>query len=904
MIFEKLQQNKTIRRLKKDCDKILALEEKFSKLSNDELRDFSLSLLNGKKDKYGQLPQEYMHEAFALVRETTFRALGLKQYPVQIMGGLALLEGSIAEMNTGEGKTLMSYFPAYIRALTGENVHILTSNEYLAKRDAEQASKIFEMLGLSTGVAVSGMSRKEKKQAYSKNITYSTVSEVGFDYLRDQDVTVVTEKVQRGLNYVIVDEADNALLDEASTPLIISGEEIVTDKELIKQCAEFVSELDKNDIEYDDELKSVFLTAEGQEKLERYFGINAQTHNERNIENIYYRVNNALKAEELFTKNKDYAVVDGKIGIIDRYTNRIMPGRMYTRGLHQALEAKEGLEISDQTCAKAQITIGSLVSQYKVKAGMTGTASTDKDELDVSYGMPVVKIPTNKKSQRVDLPLRIFASQEAKNMAVIEDIFQRHEKGQPILIGVSSVEMSRVYEKLLSQIGLEYNVLNAVDHEREDFVVAQAGRKGAITIATNVAGRGTDILLGGNPAFMAKAKLREMGYDIHQIAIAESALEGINDDEVKIKALYKKLKSEYSQITKSEKREVIDAGGLCVIGTELNISRRIDDQLKGRAGRQGDKGESRMYCSLDDFIFEYYGDPKELDILKSKYKNVEERIADQMVKDKLLKIQRVAESKEQASRKWVRRTNSAFDEIRKAYEEMRKDVYQSEDFNSIYQKLFNLQIENEYNREFSKEENNDVLKYDKRIEEMLYKYGIKDEACDEEKLFGKDKETVEELAKMVAKKYEDNLVKVYGINNKIVEFDKLKLLNDLGKMWTHYLEEFNDMDMTAGTSFRFSSNLDVDMKKKSGDMFNRYFNEMAEEYLNENYFDLKWKAEHFVQSVSGLKTDETGVKLCDASKVLASRVRKKKRPIENNIETNENKTVEIKNKQIDEQQEA
>ncbi len=864
MIFDKIQDNRMLKRYKKDSDKILALEEKFANMSNEELKNFSISLFNGEKDKYGQLPVERKNEAFALVREATYRATGLKQYPVQIIGGLALLEGNISEMNTGEGKTLMSYFPAYIRALTGENVHVITSNEYLAKRDAEQAEKVFDMLGISVGFTASGMSKAEKREAYNKNITYATATEIGFDYLRDQNVINFKDKVQRGLNYAIIDEVDNALLDEASIPLIISGYTEVTDKALIKKAYEFISTLDEEDIEYDDEHKTVYLSDSCDEKIEEFFGLSFSDEKQEGlVAQVMLRVTNALKAEKLMKRNVDYAVIDGKIEIIDRFTNRILKGRMFSRGLHQAIEAKEGLEISNQNRSLSQITIGDLINQYKVRAGMTGTASTEKNEFNSVYSMDVVKIPTNKENQRVDHPMSVFASMEDKNLAIIRDVMARHAKGQPVLIGVSSVEMSKVYEKLLKEFGIEYNVLNAIDHEKEDFVIAQAGRKGAVTIATNMAGRGTDISLGGNSAYMAKEKMKELGYDIHQISLAESTLEGKNEEEKQLKALYKDLKNEFNKVTAIEKKEVMDVGGLCVIGTEPNISRRVDDQLKGRAGRQGDKGESKIYCSFDDAIISKYIPEEKLNFLKNIYSGQHSEIKGNAIKKMVLNFQKTIEGHEFSMRKHTRTFGSAFDQYRKVYQEIRDNICKSSDFKSKLVELFKEKLGKEYNREFTKEENRDVYKHEKRIQEMLDKYGIKLEECNKENLYYGGQTTIDELASVVTQKYIANVQMAYGNGYDIDFKDKIIFLKSLERMWSDYIDEMSDMSLTAGTTFLSSSNYELDIKIRSGKIFGELFTSTLDGYLNNIYFSAKLAANTKEKKIYGLKNDEHMCKLAN-----------------------------------------
>ena len=528
----------------------------------------------------------------------------MRHFHVQILGGIVLHQGRIAEMCTGEGKTLVSTLPAYLNALSGKPVHVVTVNEYLAKRDAEWMGKVHRFLGLSVGFIYTGQQQDDKKRAYDADITYGTNSEFGFDYLRDNMCTKKGERVGRGLDFAVVDEVDSILIDEARTPLIISGPSGESSDQYTT-AAKFAKSLKDTDVDIDEKQKTINLNEEGISKAERYYRIE----NLADVENtdINHNINNAIRARFLMHKDEDYIVRDGEVLIVDEFTGRIMVGRRYSDGLHQAIEAKEGVKINGENKTFATVTFQNFFKLYKKISGMTGTAKTEEGEFREIYGLDVVTIPTNLKSKRIDENDVFFFSHDAKMRAICDDIKRTHEENRPVLVGTLSVAKSEELSKLLTRMGVKHNVLNAKNHLREAEIIAQAGKRGSVTIATNMAGRGTDILLGGNSEFMAKQQLKKAGYDDHTIDIAGSFFPVENEEQQKAREEYFEFKKKFDEEVKKEKAEVVELGGLRIIGTERHESRRIDNQLRGRAGRQGDPGSSVFYISADDDLARVFG---------------------------------------------------------------------------------------------------------------------------------------------------------------------------------------------------------------------------------------------------------------------------------------------------------
>lgn len=595
-----------IKKLKKIADKVIALEEKYKGYTNEQLRACTDEFRN--RYKTGESLNDLLPEAFAVVREASARVLNMRHFYVQILGGIALHQGRIAEMATGEGKTLVATLPAYLNAITGKGVHVVTVNEYLAKRDAEWMGKVYKFLGLSVGVSLNGQNDEAKTKAYLADITYTTNNELGFDYLRDNMARNKNQRVQRGLNFAIVDEVDSILIDEARTPLIISGRgNKSTDGYQVAQ--KFAKSLKKDDdVEIDIKTKQINLTDKGIRKAESFYHIDNLSDIE-NIELSHY-INNALRANFIMHRDENYIVKDGEVIIVDEFTGRLSPGRRFSSGLHQAIEAKEGVDIRDENQTYATITFQNFFRLYSKLSGMTGTAKTEEGEFRTIYNLDVVIIPPNRPKQRIDYPDIMYISEDGKIKAIIEEIKECVKTGQPALIGTINIDKSELLSTALKREGIKHQVLNAKNNEKESEIVAQAGRKGAITIATNMAGRGTDILLGGNPEFMAKKEMVDKGYTDEEISYA-TAFNYVDDEKLnQAREEYNKLYNKHKEVTDKEKEEVIALGGLHIIGTERHESRRIDNQLRGRSGRQGDPGSSVFFLSLDDDLFKRFATDK------------------------------------------------------------------------------------------------------------------------------------------------------------------------------------------------------------------------------------------------------------------------------------------------------
>ena len=617
----KTYSEKEVKRIKPLVEKINNLEEEISKLSDGELREKTNYFKQQLKE--GKTLDDILPEAFAVVREASKRVLGMRHFDVQLIGGIILHQGRIAEMKTGEGKTLVATLPVYLNALEGKGVHVITVNDYLAKRDSEWMGKLYKFLGLTVGLVIAGMEPKEKQEAYNADVTYGTNNEFGFDYLRDNMVIYKDQLVQRGLNYAIVDEIDSILIDEARTPLIISGRANES-SDLYKKANDFVKRLtpkviveedikdyeqaednEKYDYIVDLKAKSASLTQKGIKKAENTFGL--ENFNDLDNSTLVHHVNQALRAHGVMKKDIDYIVKDGEVLIVDEFTGRIMYGRRYNNGLHQAIEAKENVKIADESKTLATITFQNYFRMYDKLSGMTGTAMTEEAEFEEIYNLDVIAIPTNKPMIRQDENDVIYKNENAKYKAIVESVKQSHQKGQPVLVGTVSIEKSEKLSKLLKQERIKHEVLNAKYHEKEAEIIAQAGKFEAVTIATNMAGRGTDIMLGGNSEFLAKNEMKRNKIPEALIEEADTYYETDNQDILKAREQFKKLVEKYDESIKEEKEKVIKAGGLKIIGTERHESRRIDNQLRGRSGRQGDVGESKFYIGLDDDLMKIFG---------------------------------------------------------------------------------------------------------------------------------------------------------------------------------------------------------------------------------------------------------------------------------------------------------
>ncbi|MDY4191811.1 MAG: preprotein translocase subunit SecA, partial [Oscillospiraceae bacterium] len=666
-LFEKIFGTYSKRELKNITpvmEKVVALEQKYADMPEKELQGMT-AVLKGRLGQ-GETLDDILPDAFAVCREAAWRVLGMKHFPVQIIGGIVLHQGRISEMKTGEGKTLVATLPAYLNALDGKGVHIVTVNDYLARRDSEWMGKVYKYLGLSVGLIVNGLDAAERRVQYACDITYGTNNEFGFDYLRDNMCVRRENQVQRGHHFAIVDEVDSILIDEARTPLIISGpgakstdlyqvaNTLVAKMSLIK-VKELDAKEEHDDVEadyiVDEKARTATLTPRGVKKAEQYFNVENLMDSENST--ILHHVNQAIKAHGVMHRDIDYVVRDGQVLIVDEFTGRLMIGRRYNEGLHQAIEAKEGVKIEKESQTLATITFQNYFRMYDKLSGMTGTAMTEESEFREIYHLDVIEIPTNRPMQRTDFPDVVYKTEKAKFEAVIDQIAACHEKGQPVLVGTVSIEKSELLSGMLKRRGVRHEVLNAKYHEKEAEIVAQAGHFGAVTIATNMAGRGTDIVLGGNAEYAAKAEMKKQGYDKEQIGQATSFGETDDEEILASRRLFQELLDKYKKEFSPEAEKVKEAGGLYIIGTERHESRRIDNQLRGRAGRQGDPGATRFYLSLEDDLMRLFGGERIQNMMNSMGLEDDLPIENKMLTNSIESAQRKVESRNFATRKHV-----------------------------------------------------------------------------------------------------------------------------------------------------------------------------------------------------------------------------------------------------------
>ena len=692
-LFEKLFGTRSQRELKKiqpTVDKILALEEPYRQLSEEELRGKTAEFKQRLAD--GESLDDLLPEAFAAIREAADRVLGMRPYPVQLIGGIVLHQGRIAEMKTGEGKTLVAILPCYLNALNGRGVHVVTVNDYLAKYQSEWMGKVYRYMGLTIGLVIPGMTPAQRREAYAADITYCTNNELGFDYLRDNMAIYKQELVQRGHAFAIVDEVDSILIDEARTPLIISGKG-EDSSHLYEMADRFVSTLRKQvfaktedkevhddyDCDYfvDEKSRTVSLTASGIAKAEKFFGVENLADAENTT--LSHHINQAMKARGLMKKDIDYVVKDGEIIIVDEFTGRLMYGRRYNEGLHQAIEAKEGVNVASESKTLATITFQNFFRLYDKLSGMTGTALTEEEEFGAIYSLDVVEIPTNKPVIRIDHPDVVYKTENGKYRAIVEQVKECHAKGQPVLVGTISIEKSELLSKMLKREGIPHNVLNAKHHEQEAQIVAQAGKFGAVTIATNMAGRGTDIMLGGNANFLAKAELAKTDLPEELLSEADSYAETENPEILAVRAQYKELLKKYKASIADEADKVRAAGGLFIIGTERHESRRIDNQLRGRSGRQGDPGESRFYLSLQDDLMRLFATDKVMGMMDTLGLDEDTPIDAKILSNAVENAQKNVESRNFRARKNVLEYDDVMNTQREVIYAQRQKVLDGED---------------------------------------------------------------------------------------------------------------------------------------------------------------------------------------------------------------------------------
>jgi len=802
---------KEVKRVMPIVEKINSLEEQISKLSDDELKNktqyFKEELKNGKT------LDDILPEAFAVVREASKRVLGMRHFDVQLIGGIILHQGRIAEMKTGEGKTLVATLPVYLNALSGKGVHVITVNDYLAKRDSEWMGKLYKFLGLSVGLVINGMYPEEKQRAYASDITYGTNNEFGFDYLRDNMVIYKNQLVQRELNFAIVDEIDSILIDEARTPLIISGRANKS-SELYKKANDFVKRLsakviveedvknleqaeDNENYDYvvDLKAKSASLTQKGIKKAEDYFRI--ENLNDLDNSDIVHHVNQALRAQGIMKKDIDYIVKDSEVLIVDEFTGRIMYGRRYNNGLHQAIEAKENVKIADESKTLATITFQNYFRMYTKLAGMTGTAMTEESEFREIYNLDVITIPTNKPMVRQDHNDIIYKNENAKFRAVVRDIKESNQKGQPVLVGTVSIENSEKLSRILSREGIKHEVLNAKFHEKEAEIIAQAGKFGAVTIATNMAGRGTDIMLGGNSEFLAKQEMRKHKYSEELIDQATAFNETDDEEILKARKVFRDLEEKYSNEIKEEKEKVIAAGGLKIIGTERHESRRIDNQLRGRSGRQGDNGESRFYIGLDDDLMKIFGGDMVTRVFDTLGADEDMPIEAKIISNTVESAQRRVEGRNFSIRKNVLNYDDVMNTQREIIYKQRRQVLDGENLkntiismiNSVAEEVSNIHSGDELNKEALNSEIKNIFGIDIKAEDLnnieeqlkekaIQKYEIKETQIGEENL--RELERIVML-KVVDQKWMDHIdsmdelksgigLRAYGQKDPVVQY--------------------------------------------------------------------------------------------------------------------------------------
>ena len=706
-LFTKLfgtRSEREVKKLEPQVEAVMALEEPYKKLTDQELRAKTQEF----KDRYasGETLDALLPEAFAVCREAADRVLGMRPYRVQVVGGIVLHQGRIAEMKTGEGKTLVAILPAYLNALAGRGVHIVTVNDYLAKRDSEWMGKVYRFLGLSVGLIVHDLTGEQRRAAYAADITYGTNNELGFDYLRDNMAIYKQEMVQRGHAFAIVDEVDSILIDEARTPLIISGKGEESSK-LYEMADYFVSRLkkqvfsttdnkelqDQYDCDYivDEKDRSVSLTQKGIEKAEQFFNVENLADPENAT--LSHHINQAMKARGLMKRDIDYVVKDGEVIIVDEFTGRLMYGRRYNEGLHQAIEAKEGVKVASENKTLATITFQNFFRLYDKLSGMTGTALTEEEEFSGIYNLDVVEIPTNKPVIRIDDPDVVYKTEAGKYRAVIAQIKECHAKGQPVLVGTISIEKSELLSQMLKREGIPHNVLNAKHHEKEAEIVAQAGHLGAVTIATNMAGRGTDIMLGGNAEYMAKNELRKQGLSDELIAESNSFAETENPEILAARAAYTEAYKRFKVETDKQAELVRQAGGLFIIGTERHESRRIDNQLRGRSGRQGDPGETRFYLSMQDDIMRLFGSERIMNMMETLGIDEDTPIDAKILSGAIENAQKTVEGRNFQSRKNVLEYDDVMNVQRKIIYEQRRQVLDGEDLQKNIQSMMQFYVD-------------------------------------------------------------------------------------------------------------------------------------------------------------------------------------------------------------------
>ncbi len=827
-----------IKRLRPIADRIEALADLYAAKSDDELRAETDIL----RDRLaaGETTDDILPEAFALVREADARVLGKRPFYVQLLGGILLHQGRIAEMKTGEGKTLVATLPAYLNALSGEGVHIVTVNDYLARRDSEEMGKVYGFLGLTTGLVVHGQTAEEKREAYAADITYGTNNEFGFDYLRDNMVLYKSNMVQRGHHFAIVDEVDSILIDEARTPLIISGSgakssdlyELAdrfarTLKALVIKETDSKEDMDDGEADYivDEKANTAVITPRGVAKAERFFHIDNLSDPEHSV--LAHHINQAIRAHGIMKRDVDYVVKDGKAIIVDTFTGRLMPGRRYNNGLHQAIEAKEHLLVQKESKTLATITFQNYFRMYTKLSGMTGTALTEDNEFREIYSLDVVEVPTNRPMIRQDHNDMVYRTKRGKYAAIIEQIIACHEKGQPVLVGTVSIDKSEMLSEMLKAKGIKHTVLNAKYHEREAEIVAQAGKEGAVTISTNMAGRGTDIMLGGNAEYMAKAEMRRQGIDEELIVLATGTAE--TDDEAILSAretfrtLYERFKEEIAP----EAERVRAAGGLYILGTERHESRRIDNQLRGRSGRQGDPGESCFFLSLEDDLMRLFGSERIGNVVARLGLDETTPINAGLLSDSIERAQKRIEDQNFTRRKHVLEYDDVMNQQRKIVYDQRMQVLNGEDLKDTIARMLVESIRSSTATFFPADTPEAANPEGLRNHYLGWLITPDDERFSDEALASLDRETIAELLIAEAQRIHAEKEELFG-SDTFREVERAILLRNVDTNWMQHLDDMDDLKGSIGLAGYAQRNPVVEYRIQGAEMF-EYMNETIRE---------------------------------------------------------------------------
>ena len=824
-------------------DKIEGLEEEYKALTDTQLQaktpEFKQRLANG------ETLDDILPEAFAACREAAWRVLGMRPYRVQLIGGIILHQGRIAEMRTGEGKTLVATLPAYLNALSGKGVHIITVNDYLAKRDSEWMGKVYRFMGLTVGLVIHGVMGQAKKDAYAADITYGTNNEFGFDYLRDNMAIYSSELVQRGHNFAVVDEVDSILIDEARTPLIISGQGekstqlyTIVDQFVSRLKCQRIAKVDTKeeedvniDADYivDEKARTATLTARGIQKAEQAFQIENLADPENTT--LSHHINQAIKAHGVMKRDIDYVVKEGQVIIVDEFTGRLMFGRRYNEGLHQAIEAKEHVEVANESKTLATITFQNYFRLYDKLSGMTGTAMTEEEEFGTIYELDIVEIPTNRPVQRIDHHDVVYKNEAGKLRAIVRQIEECHEKGQPVLVGTVSIEKSEQLSDMLQRKGIKHNVLNAKNHEKEAEIVAQAGKLGAVTVATNMAGRGTDIMLGGNAEYLAKADLRKAGMSDELIAEATGYAETDDQEILNARQQYAQAEAKYKDEIRAEADKVREVGGLFILGTERHESRRIDNQLRGRAGRQGDPGESRFYLSLEDDIMRLFGSERVMGMMEKLGVDEDTPIEQKILTNAIENAQRQVESRNFQTRKNVLQYDDVMNTQRKVIYEERRKVLDGEDLHEAIQAMLHNTVENAIQGHIGEQKHmsaEDFREATAVFHTMFLRPG--ELALTDEEL---QQYTAEQLVELVEEKAKE----VYAAREKefgeqlMRELERVLMLRVVDEYWMDQIDAMNDLKQGIGLRAYAQTDPVVAYKKEGYEMFEQMIAAIQEETL-------------------------------------------------------------------------